>query len=103
MRSELGQCWYFFFSVGSSEFQRDGAMKLKERCPNDWSFRFGILSSFSLEDKSNLESWMASAIVGYATQVSKTCRLTGISSLVLKGTSHLRFGGDFILDFFFMH
>ena len=33
------------------ENSRDGAMKLKERCPNDLRFRFGILSSFSLEDR----------------------------------------------------
>ena len=39
-----------FLRVAGSEFQRDGAMKLKECCPNDLSFRFGILSSFSLED-----------------------------------------------------
>ena len=37
--------------MAGSEFQRDGAMKLNERCPNDLSFRFGILSSFSLEDR----------------------------------------------------
>ena len=30
--------------MAGTEFQRDGAMKLKERCPNDLSFRFGILS-----------------------------------------------------------
>ena len=40
-----------FLKVAGSEFQRAGAMKLKERCPNDLSFRFGILSSFSLEDR----------------------------------------------------
>ena len=26
-------------------------MKLKERCPNDLKFRFGIFISFSLEDR----------------------------------------------------
>ena len=36
-----------FLRVAGREFQRDGAMKLKERCPNDLRFRFGILSSFS--------------------------------------------------------
>ena len=40
-----------FLSVVGREFQRDGAMKLKERCPNDLRCRFGILSSFSLEDR----------------------------------------------------
>ena len=40
-----------FLSVAGSEFQRGGAMKLKGRCPNDLRFRFGILSSFSLEDR----------------------------------------------------
>ena len=40
-----------FLSVAGNEFQRDGAMKLKGRCPNDLRFRFGILSSFSLEDR----------------------------------------------------
>ena len=40
-----------FLRVASSEFQRDGAMKLKEHCLNDLSFRFGILSSFSLKDQ----------------------------------------------------
>ena len=40
-----------FLRVAGSEFQRDGAMKLKECCPNDLSFRFGILSSFSSEDR----------------------------------------------------
>ena len=35
-----------FLRVAGSEFQRDGTMKLKERCPNDLSFRFGILSRF---------------------------------------------------------
>ena len=39
-----------FLRVAGSEFQRDGAMKLKECCPNDLSFCFGILSCFSLED-----------------------------------------------------
>ena len=39
-----------FLRVAGREFQRDGAMKLKECCPNDLRFRFGILSSFSLED-----------------------------------------------------
>ena len=29
-----------FLRVAGSEFQRDGAIKLKERCPNDLSFRF---------------------------------------------------------------
>ena len=37
--------------MAGREFQKDGAMKLKERCPNDLRFRFGILSSFSLEDR----------------------------------------------------
>ena len=36
--------------MAGSELQRDGAMKLKEHCPNDLNFCFGILSSFSLED-----------------------------------------------------
>ena len=36
--------------MAGREFQRDGAMKLKERCPNDFRFRLGIFSSFSLED-----------------------------------------------------
>ena len=40
-----------FRRVAGSEFQRDGPMKLKERCPNDLRFRFGILSIFSLEDR----------------------------------------------------
>ena len=40
-----------FLRVAGREFQRDGAMKLKERCPNDLRFRFGIFSSFSLEDR----------------------------------------------------
>ena len=40
-----------FLRVVGREFQRDGAMKLKERCPNDLRFRFGIFSSFSLEDR----------------------------------------------------
>ena len=35
--------------MAGREFQRDGAMK--ERCPNDLRFRFGIFSSFSLEDR----------------------------------------------------
>ena len=34
--------------MAGREFQRDGAMKLKERWPNDLRFRFGIFSSFSL-------------------------------------------------------
>ena len=29
-----------FLRVAGSEFQTDGAIKLKERCPNDLSFRF---------------------------------------------------------------
>ena len=29
-------------------------MKLNERCPNGLSFRFGILSSFSLEDRNHV-------------------------------------------------
>ena len=33
-----------FLRVAGREFQRDGAMKLKERCPNDLRFCFGILS-----------------------------------------------------------
>ena len=37
--------------MAGREFQRAGAMKLKERCPNDLRFRFGIFSSFSLEDR----------------------------------------------------
>ena len=37
--------------MAGREFQRDGAMKLKERCPNDLRFRFGIFSSFPLEDR----------------------------------------------------
>ena len=41
--------------MAGREFQRDGAMKLKERCPNDLRFRFGILSSFSLEDRRERE------------------------------------------------
>ncbi len=40
-----------FLRVAGREFQRDGAMKLKERCPNDLRFRFGTFSSFSLEDR----------------------------------------------------
>ena len=40
-----------FLRVVGREFQRDGAMKLKERCPNDLRFRFGFFSSFSLEDR----------------------------------------------------
>ena len=40
-----------FLRVAGREFQRDGAMKLKERCPNDLRFRFGIFTSFSLEDR----------------------------------------------------
>ena len=40
-----------FFRVASSEFQIDGNMKLKEHCPNDLRFHFGILSSLSLEDQ----------------------------------------------------
>ena len=40
-----------FLRVAGREFQRDGAMKLKERCPNDLRFHFGIFSSFSLEDR----------------------------------------------------
>ena len=38
----------YYLRVAGSEFQGDGAIKLKERCPNDLSFRFGILSSFYL-------------------------------------------------------
>jgi len=37
--------------VAGSELQKDGAMKLKELYPNDLRFRFGILSSFLLEDR----------------------------------------------------
>ena len=40
-----------FLRVAASEFQTDGVMKLKERCPKDLKFRLGILSSFSLEDR----------------------------------------------------
>ena len=36
-----------FLRVAGNEFQRDGAMKLKECCVNDLSFCFGILSSIS--------------------------------------------------------
>ena len=39
-----------FLRVVGREFQRDGAMKLKECWPNDLRFCFGIFSSFSLED-----------------------------------------------------
>ena len=34
-----------------SEFQRDGATKLKERSLKDFRFRLGILSNFSVEDR----------------------------------------------------
>ena len=48
-----------FLRVAGREFQRDGAMKLKERCPNDLRFSFGILSSFSLEDQREWDgSWV---------------------------------------------
>ena len=40
-----------FLRVADSAFQRDGAMKLKERCPNDLRCHFEILISFSLEDR----------------------------------------------------
>ena len=36
--------------MAGREFQRDGAMKLKERFPNDLRFRFGIFGSFSLDN-----------------------------------------------------
>ena len=44
-------------------------MKLKERCPNGLSFRFGILSSFSLEDRNHvrLDSVFSCTLVLWAT------------------------------------
>ena len=45
--------------VAGSEFQTDGAMKLKERCPNVLRFRFGILSSFSLEDRRERDGFLS--------------------------------------------
>ena len=36
-----------------SEFQRDGAMNLKERSPKNFKFCLGILSNFSFEDHKN--------------------------------------------------
>ena len=40
-----------FLKEAGREFQRDGAMKLKERCPNNLRFRFEIFSNFSLEHR----------------------------------------------------
>ena len=40
-----------FLRMASNEFQTHDAMKLKECCPNDLRLRFGILSSFPLEDR----------------------------------------------------
>ena len=36
--------------MAGSEFQTDGAMKLKERSPKDFRFCLGFLSNFSFED-----------------------------------------------------
>ena len=38
-----------FLKEAGREFQRDGTMKLKECCPSNLRFHFGIFSSFSLE------------------------------------------------------
>ena len=61
-----------FLRVASSEFQRDGAMKLKEHCLNDLSFRFGILSSFSLKDRRYIYVflyWLIELLLGFQAVV----------------------------------
>ena len=61
-----------FLRVASSEFQRDGAMKLKEHCLNDLSFRFGILSSFSLKDRRYIcvfLYWLIELLLGFQAVV----------------------------------
>ena len=62
-----------FLRVVGSEFQRDGAKKLKERCPNDLSFRFGILNSFSLEDRRERD-----VVVVVVNWDPDTCSLSGM-------------------------
>ena len=39
-----------FLRSAGSEFQTDGAIKLKERSPKDFRFCLGFLSNFSFED-----------------------------------------------------
>ena len=40
-----------FLRSAGSEFQTDGAMKVKELSPKDFRFLLWILSNFSLEDR----------------------------------------------------
>ena len=44
---QSGEIW----QIGRSEFQTDGAMKLKKRSPKDFKLLQGICKSFSLEDR----------------------------------------------------
>ena len=57
--------------MAGREFQRDGAMKLKERFPNDLRFRFGIFGSFSLDNgiKELCFAILDSCILQYLTVV----------------------------------
>jgi len=62
--------------VARSDFQRDGANKLKERwqrCPNDLSFHFGILSSFTFENRRERE-----VVVVVVNRDPNTCSFSGM-------------------------
>ena len=65
--------------MAGREFQRDGAMKLKERCPNDLRFRFGIVSSFSLEDRRERDGSMeVKTLQNGGKQELQSCTDSGI-------------------------
>ena len=55
-----------FVRSAGSEFQTDGAMKLKECSPKDFRFCLGIISNFSSEDRRELDGlWMQRDVKRY--------------------------------------